>query len=72
MFGDHFLQQLAPREWAAQTLDAVREGADVPAALVDRALHITGDLSINDKNETPWHDTPTTHRFRLLDLDGTN
>lgn len=68
---DHYLQQLAPRTWAGQILDAAREGADVSPALVDRALQITGDLS-TDNTEKPWHDTPTIRRFRLLDSDGTN
>lgn len=72
MFGDHFLRQLAPREWARQTLDSLRKGADIPRPLVDRALQITGDLSTTDNTETPWHDTPNTRRHRLLDSDDAN
>jgi len=44
MWGDHFMQQLQPREWAEMVLQGVRDGEPVSLQHVNRALQITGDL----------------------------
>jgi hypothetical protein len=62
---DHVLLQLAPRAWAAQILDSVRDGHHVPRHVVDLALQLGGDLSPLSENEK-WPSDHPTQRVTLL------